>query len=102
MTVRGGMPGKKYPFLYTKYYYAVFPTDLAIPASFDGFLTFVKSPPNAAAAMADEGSGERVVVNTVREAPAVACTGAGCGAQGGGYTRRRRSRRGVSRKRTKA
>lgn len=102
MTVRGGMPGKKYPLLYTKYYYAVFPTDLAIPASFDGFLTFIRSPPSVATPIVDEGSGERVVVNIVREAPAVACTGAGCGAQGGGRTRRRKSRRGVSRKRIKA
>lgn len=101
MTVRGGMPGKKYPLLYTKYYYAVFPTDLAIPANFDDFFEFVKKPPSEAAPIVDTESGERVVVNMVREAPAVTCTGPGCSAQGG-YTRRRRSKRGVTRRRIKA
>jgi hypothetical protein len=98
MSVRGGMPGKKYPTLYTKYYYAIFPTDLPIPASFDGFLEFVKSPPSEAGPITDTESRERVVVNIVREAPAVTCTGVGCGAMWGGHTRRRRSKRGATRK----
>jgi hypothetical protein len=97
-SIRGGMPRMKYPALYTKYYYAIFPTDVAIPASFDGFLEFVKSPPSEAAPIADTESRERVVVNIAEEEGAAGAGAAAGGTAGGGHTRRRRSKRRTTRK----
>ena len=99
MHVRGGMPGKKYPVLYTKNYYAVFPTDLPIPANFKEFYEWIQNPLPAGLPIEDVATEERVSVNVLQlhAAPAVACTGAGCMAKGG-YTRRRKSKGRATRK----
>jgi hypothetical protein len=75
--------------LYTKYYYAVFPTDLTIPAKFEDFISFRSSLPAAAGAIQEGATDEVVQVNI----PV---------ASGGGYTRRRRSKRRTTRRRIKA
>jgi hypothetical protein len=97
MRIRGGMPGRKYPVLYTKNYYAVFPTDLPIPANFEAFYEWIQTPLPAGLPIEDAATGERVVVNVLHAAPEVACTGAGCASMGG-YTRRRKSKKNTTRK----
>jgi len=97
--IRGGIPGTKYPVLYTKYYYAVFPTDLPIPAKFEEFYGWLQKPLPAGLPIEDAATEERVSVNVlqIHAAPAVACIGAGCMAKGG-YTRRRKSKGRATRK----
>lgn len=100
MQIRGGMPGRKYPVLYTKNYYAIFPTDLTIPANFEEFHGWLQRPLPAGLPIEDSATEERVSVNVLQlhAAPAVACTGAGCASMGGGQTRRRKSKRRSTRK----
>lgn len=105
MHVRGGMPGKKYPVLYTKNYYAVFPTDLPIPANFKEFYEWIQNPLPAGLPIEDVATEERVSVNVLQlhAAPAVACTGAACAPMGGRrHTRKRKSKQRVTRKNKRA
>jgi hypothetical protein len=128
MFIKGGRPGRKYPVLYAKYYYAVFPTDLDIPANFDKFYEWIQNPLPPAPQIQDSVTAENVNINVVANVhlpnirpaeivvpptkalntvPEVGCIGASCGvrwpwSKKGGHTKRRKNKRKSTRKHNKA